>query len=118
MVMFSRFVPDRGDVVWLNFHPSHGHEQAGRRPAIVLSPADYNARAGLAIVCPVTGRVKHYPFEVAIPEGEGIRGAVLSDQIRSVDWKVRKAKLICRLSMPVTWQVLNKLNTLLFAQLR
>lgn len=73
--------------------PNAGHEQAGRRPAIVLSPATYNARAGLALMCPVTSQVKGYPFEVALPKAAGIVGVVLADQVRSVDWRARRAEL-------------------------
>ena len=77
------YVPDRGDAVWLDFDPQAGHEQAGRRPAIVLSPAGYNRKVGLAIFCPVTTRIKGYPFEVVIPEGLKISGAILADQVKN-----------------------------------
>jgi mRNA interferase MazF len=83
---------NRGDIVWLDFTPTKGHEQAGRRPAIVLSPLEYNARAGLMLVCPITSKTKGYPFEIKV-EGK-IRGAILVDQIRSVDWRERNAQLI------------------------
>jgi len=96
MVMPRRFIPDRGDFVWLQFNPQAGHEQAGRRPALVLSPASYNRKVGLALVCPVTSAVKGYPFEVIVPDGFKIRGAILSDQVRNIDWKVRQARLISR----------------------
>lgn len=88
------YVPERGDLVWLQFNPGAGHEQAGRRPAIVVSHAEYNRRVGLALFCPITSNVKGYPFEVIIPEGLGVDGAILSDQVRSLDWRVRKAKRI------------------------
>ena len=91
------YVPDRGDAVWLSFEPQAGREQAGRRPALVLSPASYNAKVGLALVCPITSKSKGYPFEVAVPGGLPIQGVVLADQIRSLDWQARKAERICRL---------------------
>ena len=86
-----RKTPGRGDLIWLDFTPQAGHEQAGRRPALVISPAAYNARTGLALVCPVTSQVKGYPFEVLLPAGLEIGGAVLSDQLRNLDWKARNA---------------------------
>ena len=107
-----RFVPDRGDVVWLNFSPQAGHEQAGRRPAFVVSPASYNARAELALFCPITGQMKGYAFEVFIPKTAKIHGVILSDQIKSLDWHARNTELICRLPDEVTKEVLAKLNTL------
>ncbi len=83
--------PDRGDLIWLHFDPRAGHEQAGRRPALVISPAAYNRKVGLALVCPITSQVKGYPFEVPLPEGLPIAGAILSDQIKSLDWGARRA---------------------------
>src|SRR3990172_1318707 len=91
LVVASRYVPDRGDAVWLQFDPRLGHEQAGRRPALVLSPRTYNSRVGLALFCPITSQVKGYPFEVPLPTGLRIRGCVLADQIKSLDWRSRKA---------------------------
>ena len=97
------FVPNRGDVVWLDFSPQAGHEQAGRRPALVLSQMPYNGKIGLAVVCPITSRVKGYPFEVPIPPGYAVSGVVLSDQVRSVDWQARNAQWLCSLpSLTVT----------------
>lgn len=90
--MPAPYVPSRGDIVWLQFDPQAGHEQAGRRPAFVVSPRDYNRRVGLAIFCPITSRVKGYPFEVLLPEGASARGAILSDQLKSLDWRARKAE--------------------------
>ena len=84
--------PDRGDLVWLDFDPQAGHEQAGRRPVLVLSPRVYNQKSGLALCCPVTSRTKDYPFEVAIPAGCGITGVILADHIKSADWKARNAR--------------------------
>lgn len=92
----ARYVPDRGDVVWLKFSPQAGREHAGTRPAFVLSPKSYNRKVGLALVCPITSKVKGYPFEVELPSDERIHGAVLADQLRSLDWRVRKARFICR----------------------
>ncbi len=107
------YIPDRGDIVWVAFTPQAGHEQAGRRPALVLSPAAYNSRVGLVLLCPVTTRIKGYPFEVLLPEGLKIKGAVLSDQVKSLDWKIRQAELICSLPTAAVDEVLHKLNTLL-----
>jgi mRNA interferase MazF len=109
----ARYVPDRGEAVWLTFDPQAGHEQAGRRPAVVLSPRIYNERTGLAILCPVTTRIKGYPFEVLLPEGLEISGAILADQLRSLDWKARRAAHICTLPADTTDQVLGKLEPLL-----
>ena len=113
MVNSQAYIPDRGDVVWISLNPQAGHEQAGRRPAVVLSPKSYNDKTGLAIFCPVTSQVKGYPFEVLVPEGKPISGAILSDQVKSLDWRVRNAGLICRLPDEVTAEVLEKLHTLL-----
>jgi|SRR6185295_1575574 len=107
------YVPDRGDVVRISFDPQAGHEQAGRRPAIVISPRAYNARIGLALLCPITNRVKGYPFEVRIPEGFPVRGVVLADQIKNLDWRARKADLWCQLPLAIYDEVLQKLTTLL-----
>lgn len=107
------FIPDRGDAVWLTFDPQAGHEQAGRRPALVLSPAAYNQKVGLALLCPITSQIKGYPFEVLIPDGQPIRGVVLADQVKSLDWQIREAQLIVRLPAAVTTEVLKKLCSLL-----
>jgi mRNA interferase MazF len=107
--------PNRGDIVWVTFNPQAGHEQAGRRPALVLSPEAYNSKVGLAILCPITSQIKGYPFEVLIPDGLKISGAILSDQLKSLDWKVRQAELICKLPSATVGEVLQKLNTLLGA---
>ena len=107
-------IPKCGDVVWITLNPQAGHEQAGRRPALVLSPESYNRKTGLAIFCPVTSQVKGYPFEVLLPEGMSVGGAILSDQVKSLDWRARKAELICHLPDEITSEVLQKLNALLF----
>jgi mRNA interferase MazF len=107
------YCPKRGDVVWISFTPQAGHEQAGHRPALVLSPQSYNRKVGLAILCPVTNQVKGYPFEVEIPTGLKASGAVLSDQVKSMDWLARKASRLCSLPEATVRQVLNKVGTLL-----
>ncbi|WMT88076.1 type II toxin-antitoxin system PemK/MazF family toxin [Pelagibacterium sp. 26DY04] len=89
------YVPDRYDVVWLDFDPQAGREQAGRRPAFVLSPANYNRLTGLFVVCPMTNQVKGYPFEVLMPEGYKVGGAILSDHLKSLSWQARNAEYIC-----------------------
>lgn len=111
--MTGGFIPDRGDVVWIKFHPQVGHEQAGRRPAIVLSAASYNGRTGLAIVCPITNQAKGYPFEVAVPSGLPVTGVVLADQIKCLDWRGRDASMLCKLPSEVVSAVLEKLKVLL-----
>ena len=105
--------PQRGDVVWVSLNPQAGHEQAGRRPALVLSPVEYNERVGLALMCPVTSKVKGYPFEVTLPEDLEIGGVVLADQVRSLDWRVRRAERACTVPRSVMNEVLGKLNALL-----
>jgi len=84
-------VPERGDLVWLEFNPQAGSEQAGHRPALVISPRSYNRKVGLAVVCPITSRVKGYPFEVELPQGIEAQGAILCDQLKSLDWRARSA---------------------------
>ena len=111
--MPRRYRPERGDVVWISLNPQAGHEQAGRRPALIVSPATYNGKVGLAVFCPITSQVKGYPFEVLIPSGQKISGAVLSDQVKSLDWRAREATFICRLPGNTTIEVLQKLGTLL-----
>jgi mRNA interferase MazF len=107
------YVPERGDLVWLTFNPQAGHEQSGRRPALVLSPAAYNGRVGLALCCPITSQVKGYPFEVAIPQGLSVSGVILADQVKSLDWRVREAEKITALPDLITRDVLSRVNTLL-----
>jgi mRNA interferase MazF len=111
----STYCPQRGDVVWISFNPQAGHEQAGRRPALVLSPESYNRKVGLALLCPVTNQVKGYPFEVVVPPDLKVAGAILSDQVKSMDWKARRAALLCSLPDGVVREVLNKVGTLLDA---
>ena len=113
----SEYVPERGDVVWLQFDPQTGHEQKGRRPALVLSPGAYNGKVGLALFCPLTTSVKGYPFEVILPaaqEGQekGAQGAILADQIKSLDWRARRAARFDRVPDEVLAEVLAKVATL------
>src|SRR5919112_3917395 len=105
-------MPERGDLVWLSFDPRAGREQAGRRPALILSPSVYNRRARLSVVCPITSRVKGYPFEVALPDGLAVGGVILVDHVRSVDWEVRRAELIDRAPSGVMDDVAAKLGPL------
>src|ERR1039458_6376506 len=96
----TAFVPDVGDLVWLTFDPQAGREQAGRRPALVLSPKPYNQKSELALVCPVTNHTKGYPFEVPVPRDCGVTGVLLADQVKSLDWKVRQAERIGSVPLP------------------
>jgi mRNA interferase MazF len=105
--------PDRGDIVWLNFDPQAGHEQAGRRPAVILSPALYNARSGFALCCPITSQAKGYPFEVVLPTGLPVKGVILADHVKSLDWRARRASYLGRLPDREITEVLAKLNVLL-----
>jgi mRNA interferase MazF len=107
------YVPARGDLVWLQFDPQAGHEQAGHRPALVISSSAYNRRVGLAVCCPVTSQVKGYPFEVVLPDGLGVQGAVLSDQIKSLDWRVRRARRAGRVPPAVLHETLGKILALI-----
>jgi len=108
----ASYIPERGDLVWLQFNPQAGHEQAGKRPALVVSPRAYNRRVGLALFCPITSQVKGYPFEVVLPQGLGVEGAVLSDQLKSLDWRARKAKRIARLPTEVMDEAVGKILAL------
>ncbi len=113
MVNPRAYVPQCGDLVWITLNPQAGHEQAGRRPAVVLSPRSYNSKTGLAILCPITSQIKNYPFEVLLPPGLPVTGAILSDQVKSLDWKARNIELICTLPLETTSEALDKLQTLL-----
>lgn len=106
-------VPGRGDVVWLRFDPQAGHEQAGTRPALAISPREYNRRVGLALFCPITSQVKGYPFEVLAPARSKLKGAILADQVKSLDWRARRATLYCTLPEDVVHEVLAKVRLLL-----
>ena len=105
------FVPDRGDVIWINFDPRAGREQARHRPALVLSPKAYNRKTSLCIVCPITSQIKGYPFEVAIRDDD--LSVVLADQVKSLDWNVRKAKRKGSVSDDVLAEVIGKLSALI-----
>src|SRR5437016_10419429 len=108
------YVPDAGDLVWINFDPQAGREQAGRRPALVLSPANYNGRSGLALACPITSQIKRYPFEVVLPKNSsGIQGAILADHIKSLDWQSRRTQRAGRAAPEVIAEVRERLFTLL-----
>ena len=107
------YIPESGDIVWITSNSQAGHEQAGRRPALVLSPSAYNGKVGLAILCPITSQVKGYPFEVIVPEGLEISGAVLSDQVKSLDWKARKVEFGCKLPANAYNEVVQKSITLI-----
>jgi mRNA interferase MazF len=100
-------------MIWISLHPQVGHEQAGRRPAVVLSPLAYNVRVGLALLCPITNQRKGYPFEVRIPTGLRVTGVVLADQVKSLDWQARQAEFIGTLPGEIVAEVLAKLATLL-----
>jgi mRNA interferase MazF len=105
--------PDRGHLVWLSLDPQSGHEQAGRRPALMLSPASYNGPVGLALVCPVTGRPKGYPFEVPLPAGLPVSGVVLSDLVNCLDWRARRAESVGEAPEAVVAEVVRRFGLLL-----
>jgi mRNA interferase MazF len=111
--MARRYIPDRGDLVWLQFNPQSGHEQAGHRPAVALSPRAYNQRSSLALFCPTIRRIKGYPFEVVLPDGLPIDGAVLCGQAKSLDWAARKATFAGKLPPAPVEDILAKLIALL-----
>lgn len=113
--MVSKYVPERGDVVWLSFDPTLGREQAKRRPALVLSPKNYNNKSGLVLACAVTSKVKGYPFEILI-SSQKLKGAVLVDQIRSLDWHKRKIKFIEKCDTKVVREVQENLSLLLLEE--
>lgn len=110
------FVPERGDIVWLNFDPQSGHEQKGKRPALTISPSAYNSVTGLAIFCPITSKIKNYPFEVIVKDNKKISGAVLSDQVKCLDWRVRRAEFVVRASDFVIDEVCENLKALLMIE--
>jgi mRNA interferase MazF len=113
MVSVGPYVPQRGDFVWLDFDPQAGHEQAGRRPALVLSPGSYNRATRLALLCPVTSKVKGYPFEVAVAGTKRVVGVVLADQVKNLDWSERDAAFIERCAPELIEDVLAKVATLI-----
>ena len=107
------YVPDRGDIIRINFSPTSGREQHGGRPALVLSPQAYNHRSELAVVCPITNTVRNFPFEVPLPKNFEVTGVVLADQLRSVAWAERDAKLVSSAPIPVLTEVIAKVETLI-----
>src|ERR1019366_982991 len=109
----AAYVPEAGDFVWLTFDPQAGREQAGRRPALVLTPRISNAKSGLALACPITNRAKGYPFEVAVPAGHGATGVILADHVKSVDWKARRAEKLGHCTSEVIDEVRARLAPLL-----
>lgn len=111
--MIQDYIPARGDIVWLEFSPQKGHEQAGRRPALCISPLEYNKKVGLAIFCPITSQKKGYPFEVQLPSTTAVTGVILADHVKSFDWKEREAAYICSLPDKQLKEVLNKLRVLI-----
>lgn len=111
--MVKTYNPERGDIILINFSPQAGREQAGKRPALVLSPQAYNEKVGLALMCPITRQVKRYPFEVELPENIKTKGVILSDHIKNLDWQSRNTEFIEKLPREVLGDVLAKLNTLL-----
>jgi mRNA interferase MazF len=111
-VVARAYVPDAGDLVWLTFDPQAGHEQRGRRPALILSPRSYNAKARLALACPITSRVKGYPFEVPLPPGK-ISGVVLADHVKNVDWQARRIAFEAKAPADVLTDVRERLRALL-----
>lgn len=108
----GQYIPDRGDIVWIQFNPQAGHEQAGERPAIIVSPAAYNQKTGLSLMCLITSRVKGYPFEVVLPDDLEISGVILADQIKSLDWQARNARFAQKASHEVINEVLAKIKVL------
>jgi mRNA interferase MazF len=109
----KKYSPERGDIVWLNFSPQSGHEQKGKRPAIVISPKEYNEKTGLGLFCPLTSKIKNYPFEVKI-DNKKINGVVLSDQIKSLDWETREIEFITKETSEKINEIISKIGTLLF----
>ena len=107
------YLPDRGHVLWISLSPTLGHEQGGRRPVLVLSPALYNRRSGLLLACPITGRAKGYPFEIPIPPGLAVGGVILADHLRSLDWNARTVDPIGTLPGALVDEALARARTLL-----
>lgn len=108
----SKYVPSAGDLVWLEFNPQVGHEQAGRRPALVLSRKEYNRKTGLGVFCPITSQTKGYPFEVPV-HGKKIDGVVLADRVKNLDWRARKARFIEKADNSVLEEAISKFTVIL-----
>lgn len=113
MVASGVFVPERGDLIWLQFDPQAGHEQAGKRPALVISPKPYNKKVGLALMCPITLKAKGYPFEVPLPANSPVSGVVLADQVKSLDWQARRAQFACKAPAEAVADVITKFLVLI-----
>ena len=113
MVKRKAYIPERGDVIWISLNPQTGHEQSGRRPALVLSPSSYNSKVSLSIVCPITNKIKGYPFEVKIEIKDKIKGVILADQIKSLDWEKRNAKFIGRVTEKTSKRVIENILLLI-----
>ena len=112
--MATTYIPDRGDIVDLDFNPTKGHEQRGYRPALIISPAAYSEKSSLALFCPITSQQKGYPFEVLLPEDLQTHGVILVDQIRSLDWRVRQVKFVETVSLEVIAEVQAKIAPLIY----
>jgi len=112
-VVAKAYVPDAGDLVWLTFDPQAGHEQRGRRPALILSARAYNVKARLAIACPITSHVKGYPFEVSLPSGGAVTGVVLADHVKNLDWHARRVAFAAKTPPEVLTDVRERLRALL-----
>jgi mRNA interferase MazF len=112
-VVARAYVPDAGDLVWLTFDPQAGHEQRGRRPALILSPRAYNSKARLAIACPITNQVKGYPFEVPLPPGGKIGGVILADHVKNLDWKARRVEFAAKATNDIIEDVRERLRVVL-----
>jgi mRNA interferase MazF len=110
----GKYIPEKGDILWLQFSPQAGHEQAGKRPAICLSPKLYNEKTNLGLFCPITSKRKGYPFEVPLPAEFPVRGVILADQIRNLDWNIRKASFIAKIPENTLKEVLERIQLLLF----
>ncbi len=107
------YIPNRGDIIWLNFNPQSGREQMGRRPALVISPKSYNSKVGLVLVCPITSQIKGYPFEVLLPADLQTQGVVISDQLKSLDWRHRNAEFIESVSAELCQEIIAKFSVLI-----
>lgn len=109
----ASYVPQRGDFVWLDLNPRIGHEQAGHRPALVLSPMVFNRKSGLCVVCPATSRPKGYPFEVPYPEADDPHTVILAEHVRCVDWRARRIRFSHQATPKVLNEVVAKLDALI-----
>ena len=112
--MSNNYLPDRGDIVFLDFNPTKGHEQRGYRPALIISPAVYSDRSSLVLFLPITSQQKGYPFEVLLPEGLQTQGVILADQIKSLDWRSRQIKYVETVSPAVIAEVQAKITPLIY----